>query len=607
MDARSLEYEEITKKIDALDAEIAVFEKAKKTQKHSLPNSPEHKQATEKLKEVQEPIRKARERLEKILEIEKAKQVLKKAEKARSELAVGSAEYEEATKKIDTLDTAIAVFEKAKEAQQATKPDSPAYKQATEELEKAREALKKARLAIEDPSVTETNQSKESSQNFGQISAILENTEPNIKNQSEVAGPPKVDLKGNLEQKGDQLKEAVEQLQNKVEAESELKKQLVITVTELQLQQSALIDRFEVVLDELKGKGGDSKAYQKYIQAVSGVEIDLQDTEGLGLRLVSWVKSEEGGLHLVSTLGILLGTTIGFLLLGLIVDRIYMIIQNRVLTRLLEEQVLPILQTVSKLTIWMVIIVVGLNTAGLEVTTILTGLGIGGFAIALAAQDTLSNILGGFTLLIQKKVGLGQRLEISGIKAKVQEIGLRTTTLVELDYDYQVVVPNRKFLQEMVAYIDSRPHYAVYEILHLHHTSSSEQIELAMDLIKQIAAENDRVKGARPSFVDFNDYGFDIKFVFWIKKWEPSEKDIFPNDLWKIYTVRSQMNLAVLQQFEAHNLKLALPIQLQELPKAGRSSLFNPDSNETLTKTTISEHFSDLKDQRVDRTKLGSQ
>ncbi len=368
------------------------------------------------------------------------------------------------------------------------------------------------------------------------------------------------------------VKAAIEKPPTELEA---LKNHLVAVVIELQSERTAIADRFNVVLDELDKKGGDSTAYRIYIEASNGIVIDFKDIEGLGMLLVNWIKSEHGGLRLFMTMGRTLGTVIGFFLFGLVADRLYGLIHRRVLPSLIEAQVLPILQTVCKITLWVVVIVLCLSTVGLEVSAILTGFGIGGLAIALAAQDTLSNILGGFTLLLQGKVTLGQRVEIAGIKAKIQEIGLRTTTLIDLDYDYQVVIPNSKFLQQVVNYIDSRPHYAIYETLHLHATTSFEQIPLAIDLIQKIAAENEHIKGARPVFSDFNDYAFDIKLVFWIKKWTPEEKSLFPSDLWKISRVRSQMNLGILQAFEAHGLKLALPIQLQELPQTFQDGVFS--------------------------------
>ena len=92
----------------------------------------------------------------------------------------------------------------------------------------------------------------------------------------------------------------------------------------------------------------------------------------------------------------------------------------------------------------------------------------------------------------------------------------------ELEYDYEIVVPNRKFLQEMVSYIDTRPYYSVYEKLYLHPQNPRENIEKALTLIQQAAADNDYIKGARPSFNDYGDYAFEIKLgashLGWFKK-----------------------------------------------------------------------------------------
>lgn len=203
------------------------------------------------------------------------------------------------------------------------------------------------------------------------------------------------------------LQESSEQIEEVAEDPESLKNQLVTVVIELQADRTAIADRFKVVLDELDKKGGNSATYRNYIEASDGIVIDFKDIECLGILLINWIKSEEGGLRLFVTLSRTLGTVIGFFLFGLIADRLYNLIHHRVLPPFIEAQVLPILQTVSKITLWVVVIVLCLSNIGLEVSAILTGFGIGGLAIALAAQDTLSSILGGFTLLLQGKVTLG--------------------------------------------------------------------------------------------------------------------------------------------------------------------------------------------------------
>jgi len=79
-----------------------------------------------------------------------------------------------------------------------------------------------------------------------------------------------------------------------------------------------LVDRLKVILDELEAKGGDPAAYRAYIQAVSGVELDITDTQGLGVRLLSWLQSEEDGLRWA----INVGKFVGIVLISIVVAHI---------------------------------------------------------------------------------------------------------------------------------------------------------------------------------------------------------------------------------------------------------------------------------------------
>lgn len=373
-----------------------------------------------------------------------------------------------------------------------------------------------------------------------------------------------------------------DKLQEIKEEKTEVKKQIVTNVTELQIEKTALVERFNLVLDELELKGGEITDDQQYIQAVTGVEIDLNDADTLGVRILTWLQSEEGGINWFLSILRFVGIISFCLLSGWIVNQLYQATHNKYLANQLDDQIEPIISRVIHLTIWTIVGIVTLSSVGFNVTAVITSLGIGGLAFALAAQDTVANLFGGVTILVQRKIRVGERIEVEGIKARVVEIGLRTTILKELEYDYEIFVPNSKFANNIVSNIDSRPHYSVYEILHLHHTTSSQQIELALELIKAITSKNEFIKGARPSLNKINDYSFDLKFVYWIKKWQPEEKNIFPNDLWKMYTVRSEMNLEIMREFEKNNLKLALPIRLSpkydEINSTGIFTITNQNS-----------------------------
>jgi small conductance mechanosensitive channel len=551
------------------------------------------------------------------LPIEELELLLKPLTKAELEVEV-SAWLGLLQQKVSEVSQAELVVQRKNQELQQTKETVKALDRAQQELEKETEADRDQTSSDTEPSkieealeeveqeLNEAAELEAKTETDEELKSVMEDVDRDSEEQTSEDDPDDTDdtvaadiqeeLKGvdaeeidsdQAQTAKDQLETVEEKLESGVAEKKEVKKNVLIELTNLRNEQAALAERCRLVIDKLEKKGGTVDIYRKYVDAVSEIQVDISDTEGFWITATEWFNSEDGGRRWLINTEKSLAIFCGFVFLGwLLANKIYEFIHNRYLvpavasiTRKSDNPMLPVLKTTLKLSIWIIAIVLGLSSAGFEVSTILTGLGIGGFAFALAAQTTISNILGGVTILLQNKIAIGQRIEVDGIKAKVREISLRTTTLVELDYDYEIVVPNQKFINGSVSYIDSRPHYAVYETIHLHHSSSLEKLQLALNLIKEVASQNEYIKGARPSFDKLNEYSFDLKFVYWIKKWQPEEQDIFPNDLWKIYTVKSQMNLEMMRLFETNGLKLALPIKLNQVPETHRMGIFEVSEN----------------------------
>ena len=110
----------------------------------------------------------------------------------------------------------------------------------------------------------------------------------------------------------------------------------------------------------------------------------------------------------------------------------------------IDDQLLSLLSSGSQVIIYSLAIIIGLNNAGYNVGAILAGLGIGGLAFALAAQDTVANLFGGIMIFIQRLFKVGDRIEIGDFSGFVVNIGVRSTTIQTLT-GRLVVVPNRMF------------------------------------------------------------------------------------------------------------------------------------------------------------------
>ncbi|HZS11211.1 MAG TPA: mechanosensitive ion channel family protein [Nitrospirales bacterium] len=106
--------------------------------------------------------------------------------------------------------------------------------------------------------------------------------------------------------------------------------------------------------------------------------------------------------------------------------------------------------TFLKVTIWVVGALILLSGLGISVTPVLTALGVGGLAVALALQDTLSNFFAGLHLLIERPVRVGDFVKLeTGQEGYVEDIGWRTTRIRMLPND-MVILPNSRLTQSIL-------------------------------------------------------------------------------------------------------------------------------------------------------------
>lgn len=433
---------------DALEKAKQSLEEAEKIQKGATPGSPQYQEAAKKVEEAQENLKKAQEAVEeakktnadlnkdatarealekaqKTGHLDTAKQTLEQTKTDRDKMRAGSLAYQDTSKKIEKLEAAIKEFEDAQEAQTGAKQDSPEYKKATEQLEKADAALEKL---LKELGVNQTDKTTQSSQDLSKAIAVLENTEIKNNPEEKVAGlPGVVNNEQKLQQKEQQLEKAKEQLEKSAQAEAEAKNQLVIAVTELQGQQTAIIDRLNVVLDELQRKGGDPKPYRQYIQAVSTVEVDAQDTEGLGLRLISWTQSSEGGLRWASNIG----KFFGIMIASVIVSQILGMVLNQILFRVggtsaIMRQFLVMLFKRGGVVVGFLLALTALEISLGPVLALVGGVS---FVLAFALQSNLGNLASGLMIMVNKPFDVGDEVKIGSLWGWVDAITIANTRI----------------------------------------------------------------------------------------------------------------------------------------------------------------------------------
>jgi MscS family membrane protein len=115
----------------------------------------------------------------------------------------------------------------------------------------------------------------------------------------------------------------------------------------------------------------------------------------------------------------------------------------------LDDRLIPVLEIAARYLIWFVAFLLILSSFQIDITPLLAGAGIGALALALAAQEILSNVLGGAIIAVDKPFRIGDRIRIDTFFGDVMSIGLRSTRIKTLDSQI-VTVPNAKVTSSVV-------------------------------------------------------------------------------------------------------------------------------------------------------------
>ncbi|MDJ0767883.1 MAG: mechanosensitive ion channel [Ilumatobacter sp.] len=111
----------------------------------------------------------------------------------------------------------------------------------------------------------------------------------------------------------------------------------------------------------------------------------------------------------------------------------------------LDDSLVPLLRTTLRLFATILGILFVLSNLDVNITSLIAGLGLGGLAIALAAQDTVRNLLGGVTIFADKPFEVGDWVVVDGVEGTVEQVGFRSTR-VRTFYNSQVTVPNGRLM-----------------------------------------------------------------------------------------------------------------------------------------------------------------
>jgi small-conductance mechanosensitive channel len=227
------------------------------------------------------------------------------------------------------------------------------------------------------------------------------------------------------------------------------------------------------------------------------------------------------------------------------------------------------LRSVATVIIWLIGVLFLLDNLGFNVSAVVAGLGIGGIAIALAAQALLGDLFAYFVILFDRPFELGDFLIFGDILGSVEHIGVKTTRLRSLSGE-QIVVSNSDLTNSRVRnYKRMQERRVLFSIGVVYDTPAS-VLEQIPAMVREIIEGDERVRFDRAHFASYGDWCLRFDIVYYV---------LSPD--YNVYMdIQQLINLAIFRRFEAENISFAFPTRTIKLEQSADSEGYGDGARE---------------------------
>lgn len=197
------------------------------------------------------------------------------------------------------------------------------------------------------------------------------------------------------------------------------------------------------------------------------------------------------------------------------------------------------------------VVLFALNNLGVDVTTFIAGLGVGGIAIALATQNILGDLFSSLSIVLDKPFLVGDFINLGEWMGNVEHIGLKTTRIRSLTGE-QIIVSNSQLLSSKIRNHKRMTERRVLFQIGVVYETTREQLKLLPELIKSVVSVEEKVRFERAHFMRFGASSLDFEVVYWVK--DPD------------YTVHMDLQQKILlgihEEIEKSGMEFAYPTQV---------------------------------------------
>jgi small-conductance mechanosensitive channel len=209
-----------------------------------------------------------------------------------------------------------------------------------------------------------------------------------------------------------------------------------------------------------------------------------------------------------------------------------------------------VLRFAANVVLWSVILLLALDNLGVDVTTLVAGLGIGGVAVALALQNVLSDLFASLSIVFDKPFVIGDAITVDNLSGTVESIGMKTTRLRSSSGE-QIILANGELLKSRIRNWKRMTERRVLLAFGVPYSTPAATVERIPAMVRALVEQQDLVRFDRAHFKGFGASSLDFEAVYWILTPE-----------YNAFMDRQQaVNLGLLRAFEDEGIGFAQPAQ----------------------------------------------
>jgi small-conductance mechanosensitive channel len=225
-----------------------------------------------------------------------------------------------------------------------------------------------------------------------------------------------------------------------------------------------------------------------------------------------------------------------------------------------RERALQGLMTLIRVVVWGLATVVLLDNLGFRINTVIAGLGIGGIAVALAAQNILGDLFAYFTIMFDRPYEIGDFVIVGEYMGVVNQLGVKTTRIGSLGGE-QIIMSNKDLTDSRVRNYKRMEKRRVLFRLGVTYQTSYEKLKEIPGIIREIIKGIEGTVFDRAHFSSYGDFSLVFEVVYYVAG----------NDYNKYMDIQQEINLGIHEEFEKREIEFAYPTQTLFLEKAAQS------------------------------------